>query len=69
MSEQPIRVIPTVPAKTENELMWEANGFFQLPDDGEEDSLTGGLAFASPDSDTTTTKQAKFTQQEVSDES
>lgn len=69
MSNQPIRVIPTVREKTENELMWEANGFFQLPDDAEEDSLPEGLAFASPDSDTTATKQEGFTKKEVSDES
>jgi hypothetical protein len=54
-----VRVIPRVPEKTENELMWEANGFFKLPDDGDEDSVAEGLAFASPDSDTTTTKQAE----------
>jgi len=39
--------------KTENELMWEANGFFLLPPEwATEPTSTEGVAFGCPDSDT-----------------
>jgi len=39
--------------KTENELMWEANGFFLLPPEwATEPTSTAGVAFGYPDSDT-----------------